>query len=555
MSNLTEGFQQFFGPLNNAQRTLFVGMVTAVVIVMGLVFYWALKPDYSLLFGSLRPEAAQEVITQLEEEGVEYRIDGEGSTIMVPSSEVHQLRMKLASVSSTNSDVQGYELFDSNTLGMTDFMQQVNKKRALEGELSRSINSLDQVEYSRVHLVLPERSPFERSSVEASASVIITLQQGQRLGKEQVNGISSLIAGSVEGLNTEAITILDQAGNRLSEPSDGSEDFATGNLQMQLRKSTEAYLTERGQTMLDQVLGNGNSILRVSAEHDFDKLVRESDLIDPDSRLIISEDRKSETNNEENLQQVPVDEFTPINQRGESVVVSRRDNEVSSQTRNYEVNKTREVYEKTQGEIEKLSASVLLNYKQNSQTNEEGEEVMVAEPYTAEEIEEFGSVVRTALGMSEERGDQLTITQIQFHDPTSVDSYGNYSEQPTPWNDIFRWVLIFATFLAIVALIMSIRKRMDSEETEVGVSLPQGKAPATKPTNLEDLDLTEEEKLSLEEMSDEEAEDFIDKKLTVKSRKQLEQKAYVMEEINDFVSLKPDEAANVIRAIMTLEDE
>jgi len=550
MSNLTDSFQQFFGPLNNAQRTLFVGLATAVIIVMGLVFYWALKPDYSLLFGSLRPEAAQEVITQLEEQGVDYRIEGEGSSIMVPSSEVHELRMKLASVSSTNSDVLGYELFDANSLGMTDFMQQVNKKRALEGELSRSINSLDQVDYSRVHLVLPERSPFEQSAVEASASVIITLKQGKRLENDQVNGISSLIAGSVEGLNTEAITILDQAGNRLSESSEGSEDYAAGNLQMQLRKSTESYLTERGQTMLDRVLGNGNSILRVSAEHDFDKLVRESDLIDPESRLLISEDRRSETNNEENMQQVPVDEFTPIDQRGESVVVSRRDNETSSQTRNYEVNKTREVFEKTQGEIEKLTASVLINYKQNIQVNEEGEETIVAEPYTEAEIAEFGRVVRTALGMSENRGDELTITQIQFHDPMAVDSYGNYSDQPTPWNEIFRWGLILATFFTIVALIMNIRKSMGQQQPEVAMSLP-----ATPENNLDELELTDEEKQSLEGMSEEEAEDFIDKKLTDKSRKQLEQKAYVMEEIKDFVELKPAEAAHVIRAMMTLEDE
>ena len=550
MSNLTDTFQQFFGPLNNAQRTLFVGLVTAVIVVMGLVFYWALKPDYSLLFGSLRPEAAQEVVTQLEEQGVDYRIEGGGSSILVPSSEVHELRMKLASVSSTNSDVLGYELFDANSLGMTDFMQQVNKKRALEGELSRSINSLDQVDYSRVHLVLPERSPFEQSAVDASASVIITLKQGKRLEDDQVNGISSLIAGSVEGLNTEAITILDQAGNRLSESSEGSEDYAAGNLQMQLRKSTESYLTERGQTMLDRVLGNGNSILRVSAEHNFDKLVRESDLIDPESRLLISEDRRNETNNEENMQQVPVDEFTPIDQRGESVVVSRRDNETSSQTRNYEVNKTREVFEKTQGEIKKLSASVLINYKQNVQLNEDGEESIVAEPYTEEEIAEFGSVVRTALGMSEGRGDELTITQIQFHDPTSVDANGYYSDQPTPWNDIFRWVLIFATFLTIVALIMNIRKRMGQEEPEVSMSLPP-----TPEKNLDELELTDEEKQSIEGMSDEEAEDFIDKKLTDKSRKQLEQKAYVMEEIKDFVELKPAEAAHVIRAMMTLEDE
>lgn len=552
MSNITDSFQQFFGPLNNAQRTLFVGMVVAVVLVMASLFYWALKPDYTLLFGSLHPDAAQEVVAQLDEEGVKYRVEDNGRSVFVPNSEVHSLRMKLASVSSPSSNIQGYELFDANSLGMTDFMQQVNKKRALEGELARSIMSIDQVEFARVHLVLPERSPFQQTSVEASSSVIITLKQGQRLGNDQVNGITSLIAGSVEGLNSEDITILDQAGNRLTDETDSNGDFASGNLQMQLRKNTESYLTERGQTMLDRVLGNGNSILRVSAEHDFDRLVRESDLIDPDSRLIISEDRRSESNSEENMQQVPVDEFTPIDRRDESVVVSRRDNETSSQTRNYEVNKTREIFEKTQGEIKKLSASVLLNYKQETEVNEEGEEIKVAEPYTQEEIAEFSEVVRLALGMSPERGDELTITQIQFHDPTSIENQGYFTNQPTPWGDIFRWVLILATFLTIVALILSIRKRMDGEQADVAMSMPS--LPSAE-SNLDELELTDEEKQSLEAMSEEEAEDFIDKKLTSKSRKQLEQKAYVMEEIKDFVELKPAEAAHVIRAMMTLEDE
>jgi len=549
MSKFTDSFQEFFGPLNPAQRTMFVGMVVAVLILVASLFYWALKPDYTLLFGSLQPDAAQKVSQELDERGVNYRVDDGGRSIYVPNSQVHELRMKLAMVGSSHSDVQGYELFDANSLGMTDFMQQVNKKRALEGELARSINSLDQVDFTRVHLVLPERTPFQQSSVKASASVIINLKQGKRLGNEQVIGISALIAGSVEGLDQESITILDQAGNRLTDNTDSSSDFASGSMQMQMRQKTENYLTERGQSMLDQVLGNGNSILRVSAEHDFDRLLRESDLIDPESRLIISEDRRTESNNEENLQQVPVDEFTPIDRRGESIVVSRRDNEVSSQTRNYEVNKIREIYEKTQGEIKKLTASVLLNYKQTTQVNEAGEEVTAFEPYTQQEVDEFREVVRLALGMTPARGDELTITQIQFHDPTASDRFG-FSDQPTPWSDIFRWVLIFATFMTIVALILSIKKRMGDPAPELSMALPP-----SPQQNLDELELTDEEKLSLEEMSEEEAEDFIDRKLTNKSRKQLEQKAYVMEEIKDFVELKPAEAAHVIRAMMTLEDE
>ncbi len=550
MNRFIESFQQFFGPLNPAQRTMFIGMVVAIILIVGFLFYWALKPDYTLLFGSLHNESAQEIVEQLDEKGIKYRIDDGGRSIYVPSSEVHQLRMELASSSTSQSDTNGYELFDENSLGMTDFMQQVNKKRALEGELARSINSLDQVEFSRVHLVLPERTPFQESTVEASASVILNMKQGQKLDKNQIDGMSSLIAGSVEGLDASAITVLDQAGNRLTENTDADSDFASGNHQMKMRQKTESYLTERGQTMLDRVLGSGNSILRVSAEHDFDKLLRESDLIDPDSRIIISEERRSDVQNNEGMQQVPIDEFTPIDQRGETVVTSRNDNESTSQIRNYEINKTREVFEKTQGEIERLSASVLLNYKQNREVNEEGNEVMVAEPYTQEEIEEFREVVRLALGMNPERGDELTITQIQFHDPTSVDSYGMFTDQPTPWNDIFRWGLILASFLGIVALIYSIRKRLGSEEPGVTMSLPKPSEP-----DLDQLALTEEEKESMDSMSEEEVEDFIDKKLTAKSRKQLEQKAYVMEEIKDFVELKPAEAAQVVRSIMTLDED
>lgn len=550
MSRFIESFQQFFGPLNPAQRTMFIGMVAAIILIVGFLFYWALKPDYTLLFGSLHNESAKEIVEQLDEKGIKYRIDDGGRSIYVSGSEVHQLRMELASVSSSQSETNGYELFDENSLGMTDFMQQVNKKRALEGELARSINSLDQVEFSRVHLVLPERTPFQESTVKASASVILNMKQGKKLDKEQVEGISSLIAGSVEGLDASAITVLDQAGNRLTENTDADSDFASGNMQMKMRQKTESYLTERGQTMLDRVLGSGNSILRVSAEHDFDKLLRESDLIDPDSRIIISEERRSEVQNNEGMQQVPIDEFTPIDQRGETVVTSRNDNESTSQIRNYEINKTREVFEKTQGEIERLSASVLLNYKQNREVNEEGNEVMVAEPYSQEEIEEFREVVRLALGMNSERGDELTITQIQFHDPTNVDSYGMLTDQPTPWNNIFRWGLILASFLGIVALIYSIRKRLGTEEPDVTMSLPKPAEP-----DLDQLSLTDEEKESMDEMSEEEVEDFIDKKLAAKSRKQLEQKAYVMEEIKDFVELKPAEAAQVVRSLMALGDD
>ena len=545
MSNLTENFQEFFGPLSPAQRTMFVGLVASIFIFVGIIFYWALKPDYTLLFGSLDPDTATELVEELETKGIKYQLQNSGRSIYVPSSKVHELRMQMATTGRMHTDIKGYELFDENSLGMTDFMQQVNKKRALEGELARSISSLNQVEHARVHLVLPERTPFQNSSVEASASVILNLKSSQRLQQEQVEGITALIAGSVDGLNPEAVVVLDQAGNRLTDGIQSQSDFASGNLQMQLRQNVESYLTDRAQTMLDRALGPGNSLLRVSVEHDFDRLIRESDLIDPDSRTIISEERRSDQTTDETSQQVPFDEFTPVNQRGQTSVISNRMNESVTQVRNYEVNTTREIFEKSQGELKRISASVLLNHKQTMQENENGEMVLVSEPYTAEEVNEFREVVRVALGIQPVRGDELTITQIQFFDPLANDYQGLYVTQPTPWSEIIRWGIILITFLVIIFLVNGIRKRMDMGESVLTVSeLPSGK------TGTVSLPLSEDEERP-DDMTEEEYEDFIDKKLSGKAKKQLEQKAYVLEEIKDFVELKPNEAAQVVRAVMS----
>jgi len=548
MDSLLKGFKDFFKPLNTAQRTMFVSLTAVIVIFVGVLFYWSLQPEYTLLFGSLDSESANEIVEDLDEQGVKYKVENGGQSIYVLSGEVHELRMKMASKGVKGSDVQGYELFDTNALGMTDFMQQVNNKRALEGEIARTINSLEQVDFTRIHLVLPERSPFRESSVEASASVILNLKRGKSLKNDQIEGITALIAGSVEGLEATAVTVLDQNGNRLTDGLQQNSDYASGSIQMQLRQNTESYLTDRGQTMLDRVLGHGNSILRVSAEHDFDRLLRESEIIDPDSRTIISEERRSDVNTNEQLQQVPIDEFTPVDQRGETVIVGNTNQENSTQTRNYEVNRTREVYEKTQGEIKRLSASVLINYKQSVRQGEDGQTETVSEPYTDEEIEEYREIVRLALGIQPGRGDELSITQVEFFDPTVQGSDPYFQSPPITVNDWIRWIIILITIGLIVYLIFSIRKRLGADLEGALV-----KTPASS-NQFDDVPYVEEEK-NMEDLDEEEYEDFIDRKLSGKARKQLEQKEYALEEIRDFIELKPSEASKVIRAYMTLEEE
>jgi flagellar M-ring protein FliF len=549
MNRYAELFQQFFGPLTTAQRIMFIGLFLVIIGFIGGLFWWSQQEDQMLLFGSLEPQAAQEIVTELENRGIKYRIEDGGRSVYVPSNRVHELRLDLAPMGGGFSDVKGYELFDTNALGMTDFMQEVNKKRALEGELARSINSLDQVESSRIHIVLPERSPFDETTIQASASVILNLNSNRQLSQEQVEGITALIAGSVEELEPNNITVLDQAGNRLTDEIDYETEFAAGTSQMQLRQKTEAYLTERGQSMLDRVLGSGNSILRVSVEHNFDRIVRESDLIDPDSRTVISEEVREQTNNDELREPVPIDNLTPVDRRSDAVIISSNDNSSVIETRNFEVNRTREVFEKTEGEISRITASVLLNFKQVVEVDEEGEERLVNKPYTQEEILEFREAVELAIGIMPERGDLLTLNQSEFFTAHYVGADTFLASQPIYTTDLVRWVVIALTFGAILFLINGLRGKMNAETEMAITSNFQANTELGAGPNFQALPGGTQMQPAL----DENGEPIELPETTIEKENKVPEKSYNKDEIKEFVELKPAIAAQILRAMISPE--
>ncbi|HBX66972.1 MAG TPA: hypothetical protein DEG32_12765, partial [Balneolaceae bacterium] len=273
-----------------------------------------------------------------------------------------------------------------------------------------------------------------------------------------------------------------------------------------------------------------------------------SDLIDPDSRTIISEEKREETNNDEVMEPIPANQRT-VNQQAGSVVVASNDNGSTVQTRNYEVNRTREVFEKTQGELKLVSASVLMNYKQRIDKNEDGEDVVISEPYSEVEVEEFKEVVKVALGIQDDRGDQLTVKQVEFFDKHPIDDADFFSGQPALKFDILRWSLIGITFIVIILLINSIKKKngVDGMKTvstfESGDQIegtPEKNALPGQSSASNQLDGAGTEGGELPEGSGE--------------NKQLPQKKYNKEEIVNFVELKPAEAAQVMRAMISSEE-
>lgn len=538
MARIVDAFQNFFSPLSGAQKALFLLFSVGILSLASMLFYWALQPSYTVLFGNLNPESAQTIVEDLKSSNVPYELGDNGRSIRVPRDRVYDLRLQYAAEGAAGSDYQGYELFDQNTLGMTDFMQRINKKRALEGELSRTVNSLDQVETSRIHIVLPERSAFQESTVDPSASVILNLKQGNRLQQEQIRGIGELIAGSVEGLSVENVVILDQLGNRISDNVLVSDEMSTGSAAMRLRQETEKYLTSKGQSMLDRVLGPGNSILRIATEHNFDRLTRESNIIDPESRTVVSEEERTSTNNDETQQPVQGQQ----NQPPEAITTSQQQDESSVSVTNYDVTRTREQLEREVGELERISASVLLNYKSEETTNDEGETITEFVPYSDQEITEIRNTLMGALGIQPQRGDRLVITQTRFQNNfQDVPEEQPFFTDPVSLFELVRWIIMAVVFLVVSVMVYRMTKNFNTAGDPL-----LGKGEEKK------KEMAESKQRYLEgETSDgEDEEDIYQKKLSGEARKVAEANE-MAEEIKGFVDKNSPEAASYVRSMMS----
>lgn len=565
MSQFTDSINRFFQPLSVAQRVLFG--VLSLLIVGGVIatFIWATRPDYALLFGNLAPSSAQTIVEELQKKSVPYELQDGGSIINVPRERVYELRLQFAQQGAQGSDARGYELFDSNTLGMTDFMQRVNMKRATEGELSRTISALDQIDFARVHLVLPERSPFTESNVQASASVILNMKQGMRLSPAQIEGISSLVSGSVPELMMENVSILDQRGNKISNNESMNSDIGLSSAQLKLKQQSENYLTQKGQTMLDRVLGAGNSIVRVSTDHDFEKLSRDSELIDPESRIVISEETREEGLTDSQNEPLFIDPNAPPELRKETINKSTNTQNSKIKVRNYEVNTTREKYEKPVGEINRITVSVLLNHKQNRFKDVEGRDSVVYQPFTTAELREIEGVIQNALGIDIARGDNVNITQLKFENSLDreLQQQSIYYRDQIRMNQWIKWALVLLGLIsALVILYMIVRRvnpntpplffdmkpEIDKGEGTDQKSLPKGE-------NEEPEQEYSDDDEDLDYVNLEAGSDVYQRKLSPEAQRRLKMKSKMFDEIKNFAEFKPDEAANLVRSFMVKDKQ
>ena len=397
-----ELFKRAVDTIKNMPPNLRFGLTVATVLVLGgtiLIYSWARHINYSVLYTGLPADEVGSVVNELDRMKVSYRLSGDGTTITVPEEKVGEMRVRLASAGIPSGGAMGYELFDKTSLGMTEFVQKLNYRRALEGELTRTIAGLSEVAAARVHIVIPEKHLFVEDEVSPTASVVVKLRPGSALDKRKLNGIMQLVASGVEGLRPENVAVLDYAGNLLS-PVGGSDPAVTLSArQLDLQKSVESYLQTKAQSLLDGVVGPGKSIVRVNAELNFEKVDKTIEQYDPDNLAMVSQESNEETSSDNSTN----------SEGGGTGGQTTKTNTIT----NYETNKTVQHIVAETGNIKRLSVSVIVDGKPGARPAGEGAEPEFT-PRPTEELDRLSTVVKSAVGYNPERKDDFQIVSVLF---------------------------------------------------------------------------------------------------------------------------------------------
>jgi flagellar M-ring protein FliF len=396
--------------------TLFLGSLAGFIFLMS----WSGKSEFQPLFAQLDPEEAGIILNRLKEQKIEYRLASNGTTVLIPQENIYEIRMQMASEGLPRGSGIGFEIFNDTKLGMTEFAQNVNYQRALQGELSRTINRIGEIESSRVHIVLPEKSLFLEEEEPATASVVLKLRAGKWLSQGQINGIVHLISSSVARLKPEDVTVVDQSGKLLAGvQSDSSfENLSSDQLEYQTR--VEKNLENRVRTMLESALGEDKAIVRLSCSFDFKSQEKTEELYLPDNRVVRSEQslNESSTNPELTPQGIP---GVRSNLPGDATAgeLNRSSPKASNfekndRTVNYEIGKVISHIKEPVGGMTRVSIAVLVDGTYERVEKEAGQFEWKYIPRTAEEMQKFESIVKRAVNFSASRGDEVEIVNIPF---------------------------------------------------------------------------------------------------------------------------------------------
>jgi flagellar M-ring protein FliF len=419
---------------NFGSGRLTVMLLTFFGLVVFFIFVAARSntPGMTLLYGNLSTADSTEVAAKLDTAKISYKLSEDGTQVMVPQKEVGKARVLLAQDGLPHQGSVGYEIFDQKqAFGTTSFVQNINQVRALEGELSRTIGTIDGIRNARVHLVLPQRELFSKDSNPASASVFLSLRNAATLSAEQIQGIQHLVAAAVQQLKPTNVAIIDQSGNLLARGEEDDRDTASASSGEEMRQKYERRITRSVEDMIGRIVGYGKVRANVTADMNFDIVNRNSESYNPDGQVVRSTQTTSEEsadNSSSNSNTVSVENNLPglPGSTTKNSTTPASTNNRSEEVTNYEISKTVENLVRASGQIQKLSIAVLVDGRYETDTKATPPKDAAADwqpprKYIARdqaELDKIASLVKSAVGYDESRGDTVEVVNMQFADDT-----------------------------------------------------------------------------------------------------------------------------------------
>lgn len=544
-----DSFSETIKQLGVARLGIMGAIIVGMLLFFTFVSFRVSAPDMALLYSDLSNMDSSAVAAKLEETEIPYRISPDGTRVEVPQDSVGRARMLLAQEGLPNGGSLGYELFDEQSgFGTTNFVQNVNQVRALEGELARTIGSLENIRSARVHLVLPQRELFSRESRQSSASVFLGLRPGVNIASEQISSIQSLVASAVPELNVSNVSIVDNTGKLLARGGEDAGTLMSGKAE-ERRLGYESRLTQKIEDQVSRIVGFGNVRATVTAEMNFDRISTNEELYDPEGQVIRSSQVTEENNTErENNAEDNVSVENQLPGVGGDLLLdtgpSLESNRIEEVT-NFEISRTVRSTVREVGEIQRMSVAVLVDgrYIEDANGNK------TYEPRSEQEIQQITALVRSAAGYDESRGDTLEVVNMQFADivveEEFVDERFLFGFEKSDLIDIAEILTISIMIILVVLLILQpmVGRLLESErpsknDDEIERELLAAAAPTAAlaaPREAGENEIPEEDSL----INIQGVEGKV--------------KASSIKKVEEIVENYPNEAVSVIRSWMTQE--
>lgn len=406
------------------QRLMVVGAALGTVALLAaLVFYYS-GEEYGVLFSELKPTDAQAIVEKLKTSNVSYKLSNNGTTVSVPTNRVTELRLQMASAGVLSGGHVGFDVFDKTNFGATDFVQQVNYQRAIEGELARTLEGMEEVESARVHITKARESIYADKEEHAKASVMLRVRQNRELSKERTESVVGLVASAVEGLDPDDISVMDTSGRLLTSANrNGKDDTGAFNSQLEAKRKLEAETATRVISLLEPISGAGRVRADVAADVDFSQIEQTEEKYNPQSQVVRSQQTTQEARNGKGAG-TPAGGVTgarandPATQAQNQAIAANTGDTRSATTTNYEIDKIMKHTIGNSGRITRLSVSVLVDSKVVNG-------VSVVRP--PEELQKIQDIVSAAVGIDKQRGDQIVVQTMAFDQQPTAPETANLS--------------------------------------------------------------------------------------------------------------------------------